>query len=362
MAIECRMGKPRGKGPPRSLSPEEERSIADRYLAGEPGRLIAADMGMPEVKVWRTLSRLGVATPPARAKHHLTPQQEEQVIAECVGGAFVYQAAEKFGVSESTVTRLLRKRKVSLPNGNRPSCTLDETAFDRITPNSSRWVGFLSADGCQPSDTGGQQALSLCIGAKDREHLEQLRGFLGSNHAITDIRNKERVIAKGGKVTKAHKAVFYKVRSKRLTAALTRLGMVKEKALRAPGPELEDLPSFWAGVVDGDGWLGMTKSGNYYYPQVGLCGHMPMLLKFQAFLARRGFDLNITPTESGIFKIGTTGVPAFEIIKLLYTEDSAAAGLARKVKRARQILNGEAVTCYEGPVFIDEDAKEPTQD
>jgi hypothetical protein len=344
-----------GHGPKRKLSSEQEQGIVDKYRNGKSANAISTETGIARMTVQRTLNRLGVAKNPDFEKSDpLTEEEKDLVVDECAHGMTIKAVSNILNVSAQTVQRTLRERGVSLRIGRPRSCTVDENVFDIITPVSARWMGFLFADGCLPRDTSGQQAISMNIGAKDRAHVEKFRAFLGSNHAITEIRNKERVI--DGRTTPASSAVFYKVRSNRLVDALVVRGMLKEKGPeRTPAVELENVPAFWAGVVDGDGWLGTTENKGCLYPYVGLCGHMPLLEKFKLFLSRRSIiDLTIIPTASGIWRVQTTGSAALAVVKLLYSEESSAAGLLRKIVRARQIINGERVPLYEeGPVVAD---------
>lgn len=339
-------------GPPRKFNTELSRTIIDRYIAGESANAIALSLELAVSTVRRTIKRAGVPTHPNLVRRPITPQQEELAVTQLLGGATIDEMVKTVGVSNSTLTRTLRRYQIKLGRGRRPRlCTLDESVFDEITPVSARWMGFLFADGCLPRVTEGQQAISMSIGAKDRGHVEKFRAFLKSNHAIVEMTLKERVIDKRYAASPSISAVHFKVRSNHLVEALVRHGMQKSPE-RVPGPELENLPAFWAGVVDGDGWLGTDKDA---HPYIGLCGHMPLLLKFQKFIADRDItECNITPTQSGIFRIQMSWKPALKLIEILYTKESNEAGLERKVLRAQQILRGEAVTLYEEPVVAND--------
>lgn len=337
-------------GPKRNFSPEEERRILDRYLGGESALAIAKSLSLGRTTIQRTIERLGGETREELIRSlPLTEEQKIFAVQECLAGATCAEMAEVFATSDKTISRALREYAVKLKSWRPRSCTVDESAFDVITPVSARWIGFFCADGALPKDTSGQQSIAFNISAKDRAHLEKLRDFLGSNHAITEIVTTEKVF-KSGQVIRGGllHVYYYKVRSNRLSSALIARGMIKDKGPeRVPNAELEDMPAFWAGTVDGDGSIGINRG----YPDFSLCGHMPLLQMFQKFLHRRfGVSLNITQTESGIWRIGTGGSVARAVIELLYSEESAAAGLDRKLLRARQILNGEAVTAYESPV------------
>ena len=343
-------------GPKRLLSPEQERAVAQFYVDGASINQVAKHFNMPRASVGRTLARLGVMTRIETLRPRVEDDQREAIVACSQSGLTADDVAAKFNISSMTVQRILKEFEASPGKGGygrrRSGYTLDESVFDTITPISARWMGFLFADGCLPKDNPiYSQALSMNIGIKDQAHVEKIRSFFVSNHAITDIHNKARTIA--GRVTPAGRAVFYKVRSDRLTNALIDRGMIKDKGPdRTPVAELEDIPAFWAGAVDGDGWIGNTLTENdHLYAHLGLCGFMPLLLKFQTFLRKHHIaNTNIIPTSSGIWKIQISGSAALDTIALLYNSDSESAGLDRKVLRSKQILKGEPVVGYEEPI------------
>jgi hypothetical protein len=74
-----------------------------------------------------------------------------------------------------------------------------------------------------------------------------------------------------------------------------------------------------------------------------LCGHEPLLDKFREFLCSRGITTLRVVRSDEIFRVGTTGAIATELIRLFYGEDgecAATVGLQRKVDRAQKILVG----------------------
>lgn len=341
-------------GPIPKIDGELAERIAEMYRAGQSAFSIANELKQPVTSVRRSLTRLGVPRNPDLVHRvPLTEEEKDLVIHESQEGATLAEMAETVGCSTQTITRVLRERKVNLKLGRPRSCTLDETVFDVLTPVAARWIGFLFADGCLPRDTYGNQAISMNIGAKDRGHVEKFRAFLGSNHKITETLRGERSFPNAKKPTGPKRYVYFKVRSTLLSAAVIARGMIKEKGpLRTPTAELEDSPAFWGGVVDGDGSIGTgITQQDRVIASFSLCGHLPLLEKFQTFLRLRGLaDLRITPTQSGIWRIGTGSEPGARIIELLYGDESGPpAALARKIARVPQILSGEKVAPYEEP-------------
>lgn len=130
----------------------------------------------------------------------------------------------------------------------------------------------------------------------------------------------------------------FRVRSEKLVAALAARGMAKKKPDRVPNREIEDSPDFWRGAVDADGTVRMAEDKNgYEYASIMLCGHIPMLEKFQKFLEHRGITSTITDTTSGIFQVRLMGTGAVKVIRVLY--ENAEVALDRKLATAREILN-----------------------
>ena len=313
-------------GPSRKVSDEQTAHIVKLYVEGASANLIAVNLGIPVTTIRRTLGRAGVVM---RSDTRVRlPVAEKAVVAGiCASGASIEQAATLHGVSTQTVTRILRQHNVSLLMGRRPSCELDHTAFDEITPESAYWMGFLFADGCVSYDPKGSPKVRTNLGVVDRAHVEKLRAFLGSTHAIS--------INPPGRASLGGPTASFGARSKRLSAALLARGMVTKRT-RVPSPELIASRDFWRGSVDGDGGLGVSSN----YPYIFLTGQMTAISSFQEFLTQNKL-VSLTPrrTKSGVFAVQTSGSTAFDIIERLY--EGAAVALHRKNHRAQLILRGD---------------------
>lgn len=335
-----------GHGPKPKIIGEQAQAVADAYRRGLSVNAVAAETGIPRTSVQRILDRCGVEIRPETVPVSLSEAQQDRLVEQHLAGATLVALAKKFDVDRRTAWSIVKRHGASQGTTGRPrSCTLNDAAFDVITPESARWMGFLFADGCLPKDSDGNQALAVNLAIKDRGHLEKLRAFLGSNHKIVSLRYKARAIGNNTHISPASENVFFKVRSERIANALAARGMFKDKGpMRAPTSELEDVPAFWGGAVDGDGSIGISAG----YPAISLCGHMPLLEKFQAFLHRRQIaDLSITPTTSGIWRIGTAGSKALAAIRMFYADDGSTP-LERKMQRAQRLMRGEGIEPYEG--------------
>jgi hypothetical protein len=199
----------------------------------------------------------------------------------------------------------------------------DEDAFLAESPERNYWLGFLLADGSV--EIQGQSGLvSVLLAEKDAGHLLSLRRFLRSNHPIT-FRLNDRGYANGGGGARI------RFGSIRLARSLDDAGVSPRKTFSACVPSgLSDDVDFWRGMVDGDGWLGMTryksKGGPQWSVQLGLCGTRPICDGFAEFALRRlgplrtraGADL-VRPNRS-IWKVNLKSRRALRMADLLYSD------------------------------------------
>jgi transposase len=339
-----------------SLSAEQEDLIIARYAAGEPVLQISRDFTNVHLQtIHNMLKRRGVVDP-ARAKPRVGAARESQILDAVRGGSNVPAAMTAFGVSEGTVTRLLRKTRaegelVNLPQGRPRVYALDETAFDKLTPECLYWLGFIFADGCvyYPKD-GSSPSLIVVLGVVDRDHLEKLRAFVKTDRPIRHIEKTKTSL--GGPFAR------FSIRSKRLCDIVRERGIVTKRT-RFPPPELAESRDFWRGAVDGDGNFGIGLFGKYLYPHIGLAGQIPLLETFRTFLqANKLPSLNPHRSKnSNVPSISTSGSTAKGIIDLLYRD--AVVALDRKSDRAKRIIAGDiekSAPYTEGPstVYVDE--------
>lgn len=260
---------------------------------------------------------------------------EKLVVEAAKAGKTGRALAAEYGVSPSTISNVFKRAGFKPPTGRRQTCELDHAAFDTITEASAYWMGFLCADGYFISNGSGSPQIVLGLARKDRGHVEKFRAFLKSTHNVADVVNKTSLGYHDGK---GGLSSYFRVRSRQLFAALERRGLACKSPERIPNDELENSVHFWRGAVDGDGTvrLHVDPRRNYRFPHIMLCGHMPLMEKFQAFLARQGLPTNITDTASGIYQIRLMGKGALKLIEMLY--DNATVALDRKHATARELL------------------------
>jgi hypothetical protein len=234
-------------------------------------------------------------------------------------------AGEIYGVTSSTVYDYMKKRGISrrlrrdatrLANGS----SLNDSAFDTITPSSAYWLGFFAADACI-AKTGYE--LIVGLQRNDAPHLEKLRYFLKSSAKVTYYEGLRR-----GTITKGAKLRVY---SKHLVTKLAAYNLVPNKTYTiSPTPELQDSRDYWRGVCDGDGSLCIGNN----YPTLYMVGSIDMVSGFRQHIA----DAIREPkgrvlTKGNIFCFTMRGTLAQAAMEYLY-QPSDEYYLDRKMRRA----------------------------
>ncbi len=324
-------------GPKRIVDDDTARAIVSTYENGATEARLAEQFKIGKSTVRRTLLRAGVEKPKHRTKARVSAVAKQAAFDACTEeGATRQEAAKLVEISKSTVQRLLRARNARLQIGRPPSAgiDLDHFAFEVVTRQSAYWMGFICTDGALCEDGFGAPILELHIQERDIEHIEKLRTFLKSRHAITHCAARTSTRRDGHKIYSGPSVTFH-VRSEQLVADLVSHGIDWGKTERVDlDPLLVESPDFWRGCVDGDGTVAKENAPR---PAYSLAGSTSILQAFQVFLRSIGVtNLNLSPTESGIFRLGTEGRYAHRVLKSLYGHGGTA--LDRKKQRAERLI------------------------
>lgn len=258
----------------------------------------------------------------------LSPEVGDEAARRYLAGETAQAVADALGTSQSKILRELEWRGIKR-RSRREAHTkhpLRHDALDILTPEAAYWCGFLFTDGSVLRRAGQSPVVAVGLSACDRGHLEKLRAFLGSTHAIAALPPRENVHRSGMYTSRA--ACRFAVRSDRLAERLLALG-------RYDGPVDERLAQsrdFWRGAVDGDGTIGVSCGA----PFLKLVGSRRLLEAYVRFLGRVGTRrLHVRPHKT-IFCVSTSGSTAERVIDRLYS--GATTALDRKAAKAVNIL------------------------
>lgn len=244
------------------------------------------------------------------------------------------RVGRELNCSRVPVLKALRMRGIEIPS--RSECRAraarlrtprNDQAFDVLTEEVLYWIGFLWADG--HITTSGRVCLGLA--AKDRAQVEAFRDFCGVSVPI-----KERDSDKLG-----HRSCSFVLYSKYACNRLTELGFTSPKRDRDPSSAMRASVSFWRGVIDGDGTLGVYTPYGRKIERVSLVGGHATLSRFLDFARLCAGPHNCHVSDLGNYaQTALHGRCAYNMIHVLYTADGPA--LARKRLLAQRILADRA--------------------
>jgi hypothetical protein len=208
-------------------------------------------------------------------------------------------------------------------------CTLNESAFSIVTPDSAYWIGYLIADG-NVSIKKGIPVIALHMQEIDKDHLNiKFRAFVGSSH----------------KLGKARGNVSYSISfsSEKMAEDLARYGVVPGKCfiVKVKGG-VENNKDLWRGVIDGDGSLGIyprkRKDGSFrLIPCISLTSNLYVCLQFKVFLKSFRLSMPSVVPYKKSYQLWISDHRALRAITLLYANCTLA--LNRKLAMARNIMN-----------------------
>lgn len=252
------------------------------------------------------------------------------------GGMSSTKVGAKFGVSWSTVLQCANEMGVKTRGWreSKQSYTLNERAFDVLTPEAAYWIGFLITDGAVSGPAS--PVLLLHLKASDVSHIRSLRKFIGSNHPIKINKKPKRY--KRSYNSSAYARLNLRC-GRHMARTLDGYGVTLNKTLTARAADcLVDSPDFWRGVIDGDGSIYTTRRTGRSHPAISLCSASRKFAEQFREFARRNIPdyYGRVATNARSFDVRLCGANAIKLIDLLYR--GAIPALPRKARRAKKIL------------------------
>lgn len=191
-------------------------------------------------------------------------EQFNQLVDLYNSGLTLKQVSNKIGnVSETTVRNYLLKVGIKLrPSYNQKRISLNESAFESLTPESSYWIGMLLADG-NIRIMKRQNSYMVSYPSKDKEHVEKFKKFMCSGHKIYYRKS----FNKNGKTYKSYMLSF---NSKKIYDDLIKWNIEPCKSLKEKvHPKLKFNRDYWRGLFDGDGGFCLDKTNRLNCYQLG---------------------------------------------------------------------------------------------
>ena len=315
----------------RRFPTDLERTIVDAYEGGASSLQLAETYECHPQIITAVVRRSGGVIRGRGGKYGgvLSCAQKQEMARAYESGTPVTEIASGLGVTVAFCNRMLRRLGVPPKNWHRR--TVNHDYFASIdTPEKARWLGYLSADATIHCRSGQRQASQLIatIQAADKEYLESFRQCLSSDHPINDVDTNT---PKGN-----HKQSVLTICSARLCSDLVRCGVTPKKSLTIqPWNGPPDLMRFyWAGWIDGDGWIIKVSSGASWV--VGLGTTLAVTTAFAKFVTENTGSRLVPRPNSSIWvqTYGGVVVPQ-RLATLFYSDLSGSVPLLRKYKAAQ---------------------------
>lgn len=104
----------------RRLDDGEVAAAATRYVQGESVPPLAAELGVAPSTLYNRLHKAGVAIRlRGGASKPITPEVRAEIVTRRASGLSAIKIAKKFGVSRSTVYRVIGSRNAAARSGSR---------------------------------------------------------------------------------------------------------------------------------------------------------------------------------------------------------------------------------------------------
>lgn len=273
------------------LTKEDIVSAIEMYKSGLSTSKVGDKMGVDPETIRRHLRGNGVEVRPTCT---MLESSESEVIQAYSSGRTIRHIAKENGVSDSVVTRILKKNNIVLREYNKPKfnksqypdllkdyysgmssgdiakkhdldqavivatlhragCVfrdnseqhqtykLDHSVFENKSEDLMYWLGFIAADG-----NIHDNCLNITIHSDDAYHLQSFLDFCKSTHLVKKNKNEN--------------TSRIDIRNRKLANILTELGITRNKSLTfSPTKEMCESSSFWRGMIDGDGCIYMSK-------------------------------------------------------------------------------------------------------
>lgn len=195
-------------------------------------------------------------------KRKLNENEEKEIISLYNSGLSQYKISSMYGVSQSTISNILRNNNVNTRKGGR-IYTINERYFDNIDNQNKAYIlGFIYADGFIRKDN---LVLSIVVHNKDVEILEKIKTELQSDIPIEYIKSKN------------HNRI--NICSKNICLSLNKIGCNNGKTFDLKFPNIDNdlIPHFIRGFMDGDGCISISSKKYGKYISLSFVGTKDMM-------------------------------------------------------------------------------------
>jgi hypothetical protein len=271
-SLQVQMSDPCQDGKVKSLESQRDRLVLREYELGTPVAEIAKRARVCVSTVRNIARRRGL--PP---RHAAQPTRDAGVIDRYRSGDPVKEIAAEHGISAPRVRAIAAQAGLAPRSGWQRRYPIDESVFDSPTEVGWWLIGLLAADG---SVNAAENRVSLCQTADDSDVLKAFYAYVGCpDRPFTSLRLSAEAQSRQ---LPRRPALEARIFSRRIVAALAQHGIVPRKtALCELGPDASRNPAVWLGILDGDGSVGIYRSGRS--PRLAFVGTPALMQQCEEF-------------------------------------------------------------------------------
>ena len=279
-------------------------------------------------------------------KHYnkLTLNDKENIISLFNQGFEFCNIIEKLGVSQRSVSRVLKEEGINSKRKNR--YTLNESYFNSIDTERKAYIlGILYADGFVGDEKFNNIVISLT--REDKYLLEKISQEINFTGKIKDIQN-------GGSYDNSKPKSILNFSSKEMSSDLRKLGVFtnrKTSAVATPKMNNDLYRHFIRGYFDGDGTIGLYTSTSsykmkdgtvkvykYQSPHFSIIGSIQFLKDMQRHLPTGSFKLNLNCKTEGLVYLSCYDKNTLiSIFQYLYNDSTIY--LERKFNKWKEVMS-----------------------
>ena len=259
-----------------------ELQVIEEYKKGESMAAVGIKFGITSTTVSRILKSHNIS---ARTKGGIEKLPDLEIINKYKSGKSCAEIAKDYNVCLQTIVNVLDKNNVSRDNIYH-NLELIEDYWETIDSfDKAYFLGFMITDG-----NIYQNAVTLELGERDKDILNVFSKYTKNSNKILfyDRKNKGKFQA-------------FCVKRPKWVSDLAKYGVIPNKTFITKFPELSEsmMPHLIRGMIDGDGWI--SPKGK----QVGFCGSKECVEGFRNFLVKtlNVFPVKILFTNSNVWQV-----------------------------------------------------------
>lgn len=247
---------------------ETESKVIDFYSLGNSMQLTALEFGISATTVLRILQRNKISI---RTNGGIYKLPEQEIVNKYKSGNSCTQIAKEYNVTFHTISNILEKHNIDR-NNIYHNLNLLEDYWETINSyDKAYFLGLLLADG----NVYGNQ-VKIELSSKDKHILEIFSIYTKNTNKLIKIDRQN----KG-------KFVAFSVKREKWVNDLNKFGVIPNKTFNLTLPILSEemMSHLIRGLIDGDGWI--SEKGK----QVGFCGTEKCVTQLRDYLCSK---LNIS--------------------------------------------------------------------